>query len=79
MQHMVSHHAKVAQPIAGGLSVPPLFGGCSSVVEHRIVASGVGGSIPLTHPKFKRRGPRAQVMRRVLGATKSSRETLGAL
>src|SRR5690606_30626556 len=29
-------------------------GGCSSVVEHWIVAPVVGGSIPLTHPNLER-------------------------
>jgi hypothetical protein len=37
---------------AGGLALcsGPSRGGCSSVVEHRIVAPGVAGSNPVTHP-----------------------------
>ena len=32
-------------------SVDATDGECSSVVEHRTVAPGVAGSIPVTHPK----------------------------
>src|SRR5690606_23817670 len=64
--HFAKHEA--AGPVTSG------YGGCSSVVEHWIVAPVVAGSIPVTHPKRrnlpispKNRPPRRSVLFREAG------------
>jgi hypothetical protein len=43
--------AEVLAKAGVGTNIRPRFGGCSSVVEHWIVAPVVAGSIPVIHPE----------------------------